>query len=249
MPIAFQNLVDMHVRPIAAAIKTIGVAPGHAQAHPGTAVQPFVTISRQAGAGGVTLANRLVEHLNRVDPGELPWTAWDKELVQKVAEEHHISQALVETMEDHGQSWLQEFLGGLRIGESAESASELRVFWKTATAIRAIAQVGRCVIVGRGASFITARMPGGVRIRLVAPLAFRIRNYASIFGVSPAEAEVRVKELDHNRDAFYRRHWPGQTLCPENFTATFNAATIGEVELVNAVAAMIRKSIVQGGPT
>lgn len=234
MPIAFQESLNLHVRPIAAAIEAIGIA---AKAPP--AVQPFVTISRQAGAGGVSLAVRLVEHLNRVDPGERPWTAWDKELVQKVAEDHHISRALVDTMEDRGESWLESFLGGLRISESPESANELRVFWKTATTVRAIAHVGRCVIVGRGASFITAKMPGGVRIRLVAPVEFRVRNYASIFGVSLVESEARVKELDRNREAFYRRHWPDKTLGPEHFTATFNAAAVGEVELVRAVVAMI----------
>lgn len=240
MPISLQGIFNSHSKPILAAIRTIGVAGAPlVDQGPATAVMPFVTISRQAGAGGVTLAQRLVEHLNRRDPGEQPWAAWDRELVQKVAKDHHIDQSLVDALEERGPTWIEELLGGLRIAESPETASEFRVYWKTAATIRAIAQVGRCVIVGRGGVFITANMPGGIHIRLVAPLNFRIRNYASIFNLPVADCEARVKELDRNREAFYHRHWPNRPLTPEAFTATFNTASIGERELVEVVATMI----------
>ena len=240
MPIALEGIFNSHSKPILAAIRSIGVAGAPlVDRGPATAVMPFVTISRQAGAGGVTLAQNLVEHLNRRDVGEQPWTAWDRELVQKVAQDHHIDQALVDTLDERRSTWIEELLGGLRVSETPETASEFRVYWRTAATIRAIAQVGRCVIVGRGGVFITANMPRGIHIRLVAALDFRIRNYASIFNMSVVDAAARVKEIDANRTAFYRRHWPGRPLTPETFTATFNTATIGERELVEAVAAMI----------
>jgi hypothetical protein len=52
--------------------------------------QPFVTISRQAGAGGRTLAKALAERLTEIDPSDRPWAAWDGELVEKVAAEQRI---------------------------------------------------------------------------------------------------------------------------------------------------------------
>ncbi len=240
MPIALDALLSSRSRPILASVRTLGVA-GHPLVDPENpvAVAPFVTISREAGAGGITLAQKLVEKLNQRGADGPRWSAWDRELVQKVAEDHHIDQSLVETLEERGPTWIEELLGGLRVHESPETASELRVYWKTAATIRAIAQVGHCVIVGRGGVFVTANMPGGTHIRLVAPLQFRIRNFASTFNMSEASAEARVRELDHNREAFYRRHWPRRSLSPEAFTATFNTACIGEKELVEAVAAMI----------
>jgi hypothetical protein len=45
--------------------------------------QPFVTISRQAGAGGRSFARGLAARLNELDPGGLPWTVWDNELVER----------------------------------------------------------------------------------------------------------------------------------------------------------------------
>ncbi len=240
MPISLEGVFSSHSKPILAAIRSIGVAGAPLiDRGPATAVMPFVTISREAGAGGVTLAQRLVEHLNRHDLGEHPWSAWDRELVQKVARDHHIDQTLVDALEDRGPTWIEELLGGMRVSETPETASEFRVYCRTATTIRAIAQVGRCVIVGRGGVFVTANMPRGIHIRLVAPLDFRIRNYAAIFNMSLADADARVKDLDQNRAAFYRRHWPKRPLTPESFTATFNTASIGEQELVEAVAAMI----------
>jgi len=231
------------VRPIVAAIQSLGIAPVSSPGLPTeteTAVKPFVTISRQAGAGGVTLANRLVEHLNQVDAEESPWTAWDRELAQRVAEEHHISQTLVETLGDRGQPWLLDMLDGFSTTDAPESASEMRVFWKTAATIRAIAQVGRCIIVGRGGAFITRGMRGGVHIRLVAPLDFRIKNFAQVFDLPLDQAEKRVHELDRNRMAFYKRYWPSRPITPESFAATYNTAEIGERQLVNSVVALIK---------
>ena len=56
------------VRPILAAVKSIGMS--HVPVAGRHTAEPFVTISRESGAGGVALAERLVEHLNHVDPGE-----------------------------------------------------------------------------------------------------------------------------------------------------------------------------------
>src|SRR5881394_252914 len=79
---------------------------------------PFVTISRQAGAGGRTLARRLAERLNVLgvgggggDDDDDDWSAWDHELVEKVSKEYDLSQVLVEALEDARHAWVQDFLG------------------------------------------------------------------------------------------------------------------------------------------
>src|SRR4051794_11635016 len=89
-------------------------------AHEAQEVIPFVTISRQAGAGGRTLATRLAERLNALSgaggghKGDVAeWHAWDHELVEKVAKEHELPPALVETLEDTRHPWVKDFLFGL----------------------------------------------------------------------------------------------------------------------------------------
>src|SRR5215204_3288809 len=74
---------------------------------------PFVTISRQAGAGGRSFARELARRLNERDPGDLPWTVWDNELVERVANENHLPPKRVAAMEDHNPTWLETALGSL----------------------------------------------------------------------------------------------------------------------------------------
>src|SRR5690242_11068709 len=140
---------------------------------------PFVTISRQAGAGGRTLARRLAERLNAMaDAGEdasgggreKPWSAWDHELVEKVSKEHDLSETLVEALEDSSHRWMQDFLSGLSFGGSKVHPEEFAVYRRVAHTIRGPANLGGAIIVGRGGVFITRDLPGGVHVRLVGPL-------------------------------------------------------------------------------
>src|SRR5690554_5620412 len=82
---------------------------------------PFITISREVGAGAHELAHRLVEHLNEVDPGEVPWTAWDRELVEKVAADHNISQELIESLGTREYNWLTDLIEGFAITDTTPS--------------------------------------------------------------------------------------------------------------------------------
>jgi hypothetical protein len=200
---------------------------------------PFITISRQAGAGGRSLAQRLVRRLNDTHPGILPWTVWDNELVHKVAEESHLPEDLVASLEERRPSWLHEALAGLTFQDDPFHPDEFKVYRRVTVAIRALAQMGRVVMVGRGSAFVTRDLPGGIHLRLVAPLKDRVAHYGRRFHLSPEEAAAHVHQIDDARAAFYRRYWPGKSLAAEAFTATFNTAAVPEDRLVEAVVALI----------
>lgn len=198
---------------------------------------PFLTISRQAGAGGRTLAHALAARLNERCPGALPWTVWDNELVERVAAEHHLPLARVAGLEDERPSWLEEALASLAI--SGPPATEAAVYHRVATTIRALAQVGRVIVVGRGGACATADIPAGVHLRLVAPVEHRVAATACALNCSLRQAADWVKEKDQAREAFYHRHWPTCSLAPENYTATFNTAVVSNAQLVESVAALV----------
>jgi cytidylate kinase len=200
---------------------------------------PFVTISRQAGAGASGLAHRLVERLNELDPAERPWTCWDRELVERVSADHHIARETVDALEQSRLSWFNEFLSGLTFTTDAVHPDELTVYRRVAATIRALAAAGRVIIVGRGGVCITGNMPAGVHVRLVAPLKFRIQNMQRRLGISEQEAAEHVRQLDHNRDAFYRRYWPNHPLVPELFTLVLNAARLDEDRMMRCLLPLI----------
>lgn len=209
---------------------------------------PFVTISRQHGAGGATLGRELVDRLNARDRRTIDaengqrWTLWDDELVTRVAEEHHLPASLVESLEDQKPTWLGQFLGSLPSfdpGAGGASADEFKVYRRVAVTVRALAESGRVVIVGRGSAFITHNLPMGVHVRLVAPLRDRINATASELGVAKDAAEKVLHDKDQRRQAFFRRHWPGRGMEPENYTATLNTSAVPAQALADCVAAMV----------
>jgi cytidylate kinase len=222
------------IAPVLAALHTATVNPAHAEGGPHA---PFVTISRQAGAGGRTLARHLAAHLNQTDPGELRWTVWDNELVERVATEFHLPASRVAALEEEEPSWLEEALGSLTLSDAG--ASELAVYHRVAATLRGLAEIGRVVIVGRGGGFVTADMPGGVHVRVVAPLEYRVAATAKAAGLATGAAAQLVREKDRAREAFYRRHWPKRPVTPESFTVTFNTATVTPDAFAASVAALI----------
>src|SRR5688572_12633128 len=162
---------------------------------------PFITISRQAGAGGRTLARALERRLNEVDPGERPWTTWDKELVQKVAIDQHIPASLIESLESEvaRPSWLEEFLAALGTSGGGADLDEYQLFRRVAITVRTLALVGRCILIGRGGVYATSDLPGGIHVRLVAPLAHRIAHMAKLRNLSEKDAANEVHRIDRER--------------------------------------------------
>jgi len=234
-------LKESHLRSMSAAVRAaelLELRPDETADRP-VSPAPFITISRQAGAGGRSLARRLVRRLNDTHAGVLPWTVWDNELVHKVAEENHLPENLVASIEDRRPSWLHEALSGIAFEDDPANPDEFKVYRRVAVAIRALARMGRVIIVGRGGAFVTRDLPGGIHLRLVAPVKDRVAHYGRRFVLSPEEAAEHVRRLDEARTAFYRRYWPGRTLTPETFAATFNTAAVPEDRLVEAVVALV----------
>jgi cytidylate kinase len=204
-------------------------------------VLPFITISRQGGAGGRTLANKLAQALNHRDPADVPWAVWDQELVERVAAEHRIPLARVQALEESTPNWLEEALGTLVV--SAPATSEHTIYRRVAMTIRALCEMGRVIVVGRGGNFITASLPAGVHLRLVAPLERRIEWIAKTKNLTPEAAAKWVSEIESARAAFYRRYFRHKPLTPEAFTATYNTAATPVERLVESILALIPSSV------
>lgn len=222
--------------PIVAAVRshvhTIGGRPNTAEQSP-----PFITISREAGAGGRSLMHGLVNRLNDLDPpglGQTPWHGFDKELVEKVSQDHNLHKTLVDLLGEQCHSWLHDVFAGL-----TSQTTETQVYRRVAETIRGLAQGGRVVIVGRGGVFITQNMPRGVHIQVVAPFEHRVEQMAKLMNADHKHAASEVRRIDQNRDSFYKRYWPDTPLSPSIFTATFNSAAMSDEKMVEAVLPLI----------
>ena len=225
------------LRPIVAAV---GAGARTADHHSQTR-HPFITISRQAGAGGHTLMEGLIARLRETDPADPPWTGYDRELVERVAREHHVSAPRVEHLGDEPYSWLDDLIRGLDMTGFTET--ELVVARRTAKTIHDLAERGRTIIVGRGGVFVTADLPGGLHLHLVAPLADRIAHLAQLHNISRSEAAEEARQIDANRQAFYRRYF-NRSLEPELFTMTLNTSAMDEQAMLDAIVSVVQHTAV-----
>jgi cytidylate kinase len=62
-----------------------------------------------------------------------------------------------------------------------------------------LALIGKVIIVGRGGSLITADLPQGIHIRLVAPEAHRVVWMMKRFKINKEEARETVQNQDRDR--------------------------------------------------
>jgi cytidylate kinase len=236
-------LFSTNIRPILGAIRSVPVPSRPGPEPAPLPAPPFITISRQPGAGAWTIAKDLVDALNQALPAEQLWTCWDRELVEKVAADAHLSSRLIDSLEDRAHSWFTDLMDSLTFSDDPSHADELKVYHRVAKSIRALAQTGRVVIVGRGGVFITRKMSGGIHVRFVAPIEQRIDFIAREYELSQEQAAARVKELDRNRQAFYRRYWPNETLGPETFALTINTGAVDQTATVQILVDLVRERV------
>jgi hypothetical protein len=136
----------------------------------------------------------------------------------------------------------QDFLASLSAKNDAADLDEFQVYRRVAGAVRALARAGRAIIVGRGGVYAASDLPGGVHIRLVAPLQGRVRHMARVLNFTEVAAAREVRRLDRYRETFHRRYWPDHALLPEIFTLTLNSAQVEVAQMVECIVPLIPQS-------
>ena len=104
-------------------------------------------------------------------PDGIPWAVFDANLAKQVLEDHKLPANLERFMTEDARLPVEAIVEEvLRLHPSAWTLVE-----HTTQTILRLAGLGHAILVGRGASVITARLPNVFHVRLVAPLATRIR--------------------------------------------------------------------------
>ena len=200
------------------------------------APRPVVTISRETGAGAITIGARVVERLEAYfNDHQHPWAVFDENLVTKALEDHGHRKAIARYMpEDHVpavENLVEEMLG-------AHPAASL-LFQHMNLTIRTLAAMGNVVLVGRGANFVTAQLKNVLNVRLVSPLEQRIQHIAQYFHMDHEAALKFVHEADRGRARYVRKHFHHDVNDPLHYHLTINTGRIG----FEAAAEMIEHAV------
>jgi cytidylate kinase len=179
------------------------------------AIGPYLTISREAGAGGSQVARLVGEAIG--------WEVLDRKLLECVAERYDSSPAVLELVDETTTNWITEIFGNML---NPASISQMQYVCRLSRVILMAARVGKVIYVGRGAQFVLPR-ERGLRVRIVAPLDYRIQQIMERRHLSFEEARDFVAKTDAGRQDFVRQYFHHDVPDPHLFDLVVNVEKLG----------------------
>lgn len=165
---------------------------------------PAVTVAYQTGAGEHEFAKRLAGMLQSAEPkGAPPWTVFDRQLVEKVLEDHHLPKHMARFLPEDRRSFIEDLMEellGLHLPASV-------MVPQIAETVLHLAHAGHVVLVGRRAAFITARLPNIFHVRLVAALSSRIERVQRTENLSAKAAAEFIAKTDRARRRYAKAYF------------------------------------------
>lgn len=190
-------------------------------------VQDFVAISRQVGSGGSEIAAELA--------GRLKWPLFDKDVLQQMAGDDTVREGLYRRMDEYDKGWLEQMLEYALSGRFPPQD----YVHKLGVTMLTLARGARGVFLGRAADLI---LPAGqgVRVRVVAPPAERIKRYAAREHMTEIRAREEVARIDAERAMFIRHHFRREIEDPLRSDLTINTARLTVPEATELIIALLR---------
>lgn len=165
---------------------------------------PAITISRQTGSGAWLVAEKLAEYMQKHGPhGACPWTVFDKQLVEKVLEDHNLPTKLAAYMPEDRVSVIEDIMDEL-LGLHPPSWTLLH---QTAETILKLAELGNVILIGRGANIITSRLDHVFHVRLVSSLEKRLARVRDRHGFDERTAMEYIVRTDRGRQRYLKEHF------------------------------------------
>jgi hypothetical protein len=164
-----------------------------------TLVGPAVTIVHQTGSGAYEVANRLAEILQESEPkGAQPWTVLARQVVETALREHHWPSEMASRITEDKRSYLDDILDDLF---GLRPPSWVLVPQEVETIVH-LAQMGHVILIGRGATVVTAQIPNVFHVRLVASMETRIARVQKSHKLTAREAAHFIKKEDRGRERY-----------------------------------------------
>ena len=191
---------------------------------------PIVTISRQYGAGGSSVAALVAADLGA--------EVVDKKLIEEVANRLSLRPSDVEAEAEHPRGLLDRLVRSFSTIEPTMGAGwtppysdplfdpRKEIIQLTEQIIGEVAQGGNVVVVGRGAGFVLRDQPGVFRAFLRAPEDVRVGRLMDRLGLTEPETRRKMHETDSNRAAYIRQLYGRDWCDPDEYDLVVNTGRI-----------------------
>ncbi len=183
---------------------------------------PFVTISREAGAGGHTFAELLLRRINEQSWNKslTGWQIFDRQLCDIIAQDPKLRVLIGSLLTEEYHSEIQELLTALVGGP----AHQFVLYKKTFELLHMLGAIGKVILIGRGSVCATRKHPAGVHIRLTAPESARLENLMSRFDFDRREARQWMKRQDRARERLVQDYFGKDIADPALYDAVYDTS-------------------------
>ena len=198
----------------------------------------ILTIGREYGSGGGPVAEMVAKQIG--------WQLLDEALVQKVAEKAMVHPGVASRFDECLDSWMHRLTKrtfGRGAFEGVGPVALADMFDADAMAglsrrlIEEAAEIGNCVIVGRGGQCILQHRSDAFHVFVYAPLEHRIQRVRQIYGDAAATAE-NVEATDRMRTAYIQHHFGADWRDPHLYHSMLCGAC-GDEAVALAIRAMM----------
>jgi cytidylate kinase len=197
----------------------------------------IITISRQFGSGGRTIAKELARRLG--------YDYYDKEIIEGVAEKTGFSRDVIASKgeEAPGKTVFSYGFEGQGIPGVMNGMSMNDYIWTVQrNVIKEIADSGKpCVIVGRSADYILKDYDDVLNVYICADIEFRKERIVKLYGQTDKKPEKRLDEKDKKRAANHKHFTDLQWGFAPNYDICLNSSQIGIETCVDILESLAKK--------
>ncbi len=187
--------------------------------------RPMITISSELGARGGALGRRLGERLG--------FEVYDRELIEQIAASAHVRARVVESLDEHVQNWISEYVLAQFESDLLTESDYLR---HLSHVVLALGHHGHAIIVGRGAQFLLEPSLT-LRVRVIAPLEHRVRCVSEDEHVDARAARRAIEHSDSERRAFIRLFFKEELTSPLHYDLVLNTRALSVAQAAEVVRA------------
>ncbi len=158
-------------------------------------MRPFITIAREPGSGGAPIAASVAEKLG--------FELVDEQIIDEIAHSTKKRKEIIKAVDEKSRTAIEDIVHSLLNREYIEDTTYISELVKI---ILARAYKGRCVILGRGANFITP-FARGLHVNITAPYKVRVQRAMDFEGHSNQRAKEVIAKVEKERKDFVAQYF------------------------------------------
>ena len=189
----------------------------------------IITISRQFGSGGHSIAKAAAERMGIA--------FYDNQLITEVARQSGLSEEFIRENEEyasHSNSFLYQ-LAMSTAGTYGYPSVYQKLYEAQTKVIREIADKDPCIIVGRCADYILKDREDCLHVFIHADNEHRSKRILEKYGATDKTISQRIKDKDNRRRNYYRFHTDREWGVAANYNLALDSGALGDelcVELI-----------------